>query len=116
MKKNIVLTTRVDMKQTMSIFKAVASFLGRMIAPWYPMVEKTANSMTTEPKTFTSPKASGAYRRVTIGVSKMPPICDMTGTEVRVSTSEVNDLLPNYFLLLSLIFIKNIMYFLNIIP
>ena len=46
----------------------------------------------------------------------MPPICDMTGTEVRVSTSEVNDLLPNYFLLLSLIFIKNIMYFLNIIP
>tara|TARA_B100001971_G_C18035598_1_gene454851 strand:- start:450 stop:665 length:216 start_codon:yes stop_codon:yes gene_type:complete len=69
-----------------------------------------------EPNILTSPNASGAYMRVTMGVKSMPKICDMTGTEVRVSTSEVNDLLPNYFLLLSLIFIKNIMYFLNIIP
>jgi hypothetical protein len=45
--------------------------------------------------------------RVTMGVKNMPIICDMTGTEVRVSTSEVNDLLPNYFLLLSLHLLKN---------
>jgi len=80
------------------------------------MVEKTANSINADPSTLNNPKASGAYKRVTMGVKSIPKICDMTGTDVRVSTSEVNDLLPNYFLLLSLIFIKNIMYFLNIIP
>ncbi len=98
------------------MFEAVLSVFGRIMAPWQPIVDNTAGIMTAEPSTLNNPKASGAYKRVTMGVKSMPKICDITGTDVRVSTSEVNDLLPNYFLLLSLIFIKNIMYFLNIIP
>ena len=96
-KKETVVIHSIDIKQTKITFKAVSSFLGRIIAPWYPMVEKTANSMTIEPRRFTSPKASGAYMRVRRGVSKMPTICEMTGTDVSVSTSEAKDLfLFNY--------------------
>lgn len=91
-KKDMVLIDSMDIKQTNKIFRAVSSVLGRIKAPWYPMVEKTAKSITTDPNTLTIPKASGVYIRVTMGVSKMPTICEMIGTDVRVSTSWVNDL------------------------
>jgi len=90
MKKDAVLIHSIDIKQRRLIFNAVSLFLGRIIAPWYPMVEKTANSMITEFRIFTNPKASGAYMRVRMGVSNMPAICEITGTDVSVSTSEAN--------------------------
>jgi hypothetical protein len=45
--------------------------------------------MTIDPNKFVNPKASGAYMRVIIGISKIPTICDIIGADMRTSTSEV---------------------------
>ena len=89
-KKEKALIPSIAIKQTNKIINAVLSCFGRIMAPWYPMVENTARSMTTEPKTLARPKASGGYRRVTMGVNSKPIICEMTGTDASVSTSWAN--------------------------
>jgi hypothetical protein len=51
------------------------------------MVENTARSIAIDPSIFARPKASGAYMRVTMGVSSIPKICEIIGTDARVRTS-----------------------------
>jgi hypothetical protein len=57
------------------------------------MVAQTPKSTVIEPNTLASPNASGAYMRVTIGVSRIPKICVIIGADVRVMTSSAKDFL-----------------------
>ena len=58
-----------------------------------------SKTITTDPMTLAIPKASGVYKRVIMGVNKMPTICEIIGTDVRVSTSLEKDLfLFNFYL------------------
>ena len=67
-------TKIMEQKQSRSTTLANELFLGKTIAPWYPMVENTAGITTIEPKSAARPNASGAYIRVRIGVNKTPKI------------------------------------------
>jgi len=51
------------------------------------MVEKTAKTITKDPKILYKPKESGPNRRVTMGVRRRLTNCEMIGTEDSVSTS-----------------------------